>query len=45
MSWDDLIRAAIKAEARTKIQGSIYLNQQYPKGKQLLKKSLNTYDN
>ncbi len=44
MPWDDLIRAANKAEVRAKIQGSIYLNQQYSKGKQLLKMSLNARD-
>ncbi len=33
MPWDDLIRAANKAEARVKIQGSTHLDQRYLKGK------------
>ncbi len=33
MSWDNLIRAANKAEARAKIQGSTHLDHWYPKGK------------
>ncbi len=37
-------RAANKAEARAKIQGSTHLNQQCPKGKQPLKMSLNARD-
>ncbi len=45
MPWDNLIRAANKAKAKAKIQGSIYLNQQYRKGKQPLKMSLNARDN
>ncbi len=45
MSWDDLIRAANKVEARAKIQGSTHLDQRYPKGKWLLKISLNFRDN
>ncbi len=44
MPWDDLIRAANKAEARAKIQGSTYLDQQFPKRKRPLKMSLNTCD-
>ncbi len=45
MLWDDQIRAANKAEARAKIQGSIYLDQRCPKGKRPLKISLNSRDN
>ncbi len=45
MPWDNLIKAANKAEARAKIQGSIHLDQQCLKGKQLLKMSLNVQDN
>ncbi len=45
MPWDDLIRAANKAEARAKIQKSTYLDQWCPKGKQPLKMSLNSRDN
>ncbi len=45
MPWDDLIRAANKAEARTKIQGSTHLDQRCPKRKQLLKISLTSRDN
>ncbi len=44
MLWDNLIRAANKAEARAKIQRSIHLNQWCPKGKRLLKMSLNSRD-
>ncbi len=44
MPWDNLIRAANKAEARAKIQGSIHLDQQCPKGKQPLKMSLTSKD-
>ncbi len=44
MPWDDLIRAANKAEARAKIQGSTHLHQRCPKGKRLLKMSLNARD-
>ncbi len=44
MPWDDLIRAVNKAEARAKIQGSTYLDQRCPKGKQSLKMSLNARD-
>ncbi len=44
MPWDDLIRAANKAEARTKIQGSTHLDQRCPKGKRPLKMSLNSRD-
>ncbi len=39
--WDDLIRAANKAKAKSKIQGSIHLDQWCPKGKRPLKISLN----
>ncbi len=42
MPWNDLIRAANKAEARAKIQESIYLDQRYPKEKQPLKMSFNS---
>ncbi len=42
--WDDLIRAANKAEARAKIQGSTHLDQQCHKGKRPLKMSLNARD-
>ncbi len=41
ISWDNLIRAANKAEARAKIQGSTHLDQQCPKGKRPLKMSFN----
>ncbi len=44
MPWDDLIRAANKAEARAKIQGSTHLDQRCPKGKRPLKISLNSRD-
>ncbi len=44
MPWDNLIRAANKAEARAKIQGSTYLDQRFPKEKQYLKMSLNARD-
>ncbi len=44
MPWGDLIRAANKAEARAKIQGSTHLDQRCPKGKRPLKISLNTRD-
>ncbi len=44
MPWDDLIRAANKAEARAKIQENTHLDQRCPKGKQPLKMSLNTRD-
>ncbi len=42
MPWDNLIRAANKAEARAKIQRSTHLNQRCPKGKRPLKMSFNT---
>ncbi len=42
--WDDLVRAANKAEARARIQGSTHLDQRYPKRKRPLKKSLNSRD-
>ncbi len=42
--WDDLIKAANKAEAGAKIQGNTHLDQRCPKGKRLLKMSLNTRD-
>ncbi len=45
MPWDDLIRAANKAEARAKIQGSTHLDQRCPKGRRPLKMSLNARDN
>ncbi len=45
MLWDDLIRAANKAEARAKIQGSIHLYQRCPKRKRPVKMSLNSKDN
>ncbi len=44
MPWDDLIKAANKAEARAKIQENTPLDQRRPKGKQLLKMSLNARD-
>ncbi len=44
MPWDDLIKAANKAEARVKIQKSTHLDQQCPKGKRPLKMSLNSRD-
>ncbi len=44
MPWDDLIRAANKAEAKAKIQGSTHLDQRCPKGKRPLKMSLNARD-
>ncbi len=44
MPWDDLIRAANKAEAKAKIQGSTHLDQRCPKGKQPLKMNLNSRD-
>ncbi len=45
MPWDDLIRAANKAEAKATIQGSTYLDYWCPKGKWPLKMSLNSRDN
>lgn len=45
MLWDNLVSAANKAEAKAKIQESIDLDQQYPKGKQPLNMSLNSRDN
>ncbi len=42
--WDDLIKAANKAETKTKIQGSIHLDQHCLKEKWLLKMSLNSWD-
>lgn len=45
MSQDDFIRVANKAQARSKIQNSIYLDQQYLKGKQPLQMSLNSRNN
>ncbi len=44
MPWDDLIRAANKAETRAKIQGSTHLDHRCPKGKRPLKMSLNSRD-
>ncbi len=44
MPWDDLIRAANKAEARAKIQRSSHLDQRCPKKKWPLKMSLNYRD-
>ncbi len=44
MPWDELIRAANKAEARAKIQSSIHGDQWCPKGKRPLKMSLNSKD-
>ncbi len=44
MLWDDLIRAANKAEAGAKIQGSTHIDQQYPKEKQPLKTNLNAHN-
>ncbi len=44
MPCDDIIRAANKAEARTKIQESTNLDQRCPKGKRPLKMSLNARD-
>lgn len=41
MTWDNFVSTANKAKVRTKIQGNIYLNQYYPKKKQLLKMSPN----
>lgn len=45
MPWDDLIKIFNKAEVRVKIQGSINLDQQYLKEKQLLKMNINFWDN
>ncbi len=45
MPWDNLIRAANKAETRAMIYGSTYLDQRCPKGKWFLKMSLNSCDN
>ncbi len=45
MPWDDLIRVANKAEAKTKIQGSIHLDYGCSKGKRPLKMSFNSRDN
>ncbi len=42
--WNDLIKAANKAEVRAKIQGSTYLDQWCPKRKRPLKMSLNSRD-
>ncbi len=44
MPWDDLIRAAHKAETKAKIQGSTHLDSRYPKEKRPLKMSLNSRD-
>lgn len=44
MPWDNLVNTANKAEARAKIEGSIYLDQQCPKEKRSLKMSLNIKD-
>ncbi len=44
MPWDDLIRAANKAEARARIQESTHLDQWGPKEKRPLKMSLNSQD-
>ncbi len=44
MLWDDLIRAANKAEAKIKIPRSTHLDQRYPRGKWPLKISLNSRD-
>ncbi len=44
MPWDNLIKAANKAETRAKIQESTYLDQWCAKGKQPLKMSLNSRD-
>ncbi len=44
MSWDNLIRAANKAETRVKIQESIHLDPRCPKQKRPLKMSLNSRD-
>ncbi len=45
MPWNDLIKAANKAEARAKIQRSTHLDERYPKAKWPLKMSLNARDN
>ncbi len=45
MPWNDPIRATNKAEARAKIEVSIYLDQRCLKGKWPLKMSLNSKDN
>lgn len=44
MLWDDLMKVGNKVEASTKIKRSIQLDQQYFKGKQLLKINLNSQD-
>ncbi len=44
MPWDNLIRAANKAKARAKIQGSTHLDQHCSKRKRPLKMSLNSWD-
>ncbi len=45
ISWDDLVRAANKAEPKVRIQEKTHLDQQFPKRKQPLKMSLNSRDN
>ncbi len=45
ISWDDLIRAANKADVKAKIQGNTHLDHQCPKGKRSLKMSLKFRDN
>ncbi len=44
MPWNDLIRAANKAETKAKIQKNTHLDQRYPKGKRPLKINLNSRD-
>ncbi len=44
MSSDDLVNATNKAEARTKIHKSTYLDQYCPKGNRALKMSFNSWD-
>ncbi len=44
MPWDDLIRVANKAEARAKIQESIYFDERCPEGKRPLKMGLKSRD-
>lgn len=45
MLWFNLINETNKVEAKAKIEENILLDQQYRKGKQLLKISLNSWDN
>lgn len=43
-SWDDLVSAANRAEAKARIHGSHHLDQQCPRGKRPLKMCLNPHE-